>query len=151
MASIAAVCISPKKGMVKKEVALVTLEAHWGIAGDAHAGAWHRQVSLLAEESIAQVREKLRDLANGAFAENFIVQGLDFSRVEVGDCLVINQEVRLKITQIGKECHNHKCVIKQATGDCIMPREGLFAEVVQGGMVAKGHGIELQKAETVLA
>lgn len=146
MASIAAVCISPQKGTVKKEVAQVDLAADWGISGDAHAGDWHRQVSLLAEESIAQVRKKLSNLANGAFAENFIVRGLDFTRVEVGDTLVIDNRVRLKITQIGKECHNHKCAIKRATGDCIMPKEGLFAEVLQGGTVAKGHGIELQKA-----
>ena len=142
MAHVEAVCISVKKGTVKREQEAVKLVEDWGIEDDAHAGKWHRQVSLLAGESIDNVKEILPTLKNGAFAENIITRGVDLSRVEVGQQVTIGQDVLLEITQIGKECHNAGCAIKKATGDCIMPREGIFAKVLTGGRVQKGDAIQ---------
>ncbi|OGR00730.1 MAG: molybdenum cofactor sulfurase [Deltaproteobacteria bacterium RIFOXYD12_FULL_50_9] len=141
MAHIEACCISLKKGMVKKEQPQVTFRGNWGIEGDAHAGDWHRQVSILAGESIDTVKQILPTLKNGAFAENIITRGLDLTALKVGDRLRIGEQVLLEITQIGKECHNQGCAIKKATGDCIMPREGLFARVIQGGEARRGDPI----------
>jgi len=137
MAHVEAVCLSHKKGIVKKEQGRVTLRENWGMEGDAHAGEWHRQISLLAGESIDGVKETLPTLKNGAFAENIITRGIDLSKLNIGDRLQVGDEVILEITQIGKECHNSGCAIKKATGDCIMPKEGLFARVIQGGEIAK--------------
>ncbi len=137
MAHVEAVCLSHKKGIVKKEQDKVTLRENWGIEGDAHAGDWHRQVSLLAGESIDNVKEILPTLKNGAFAENIITRGFDLNSVKIGDRLQIGDTVVLEITQIGKECHNSGCAIKKATGDCIMPKEGIFSRVIQGGEIAK--------------
>jgi len=137
MAHVEAVCLSHKKGIVKKEQGRVTLRENWGMEGDAHAGEWHRQISLLAGESIDGVKEILPTLKNGAFAENIITRGIDLSKLNIGDRLQVGDEVVLEITQIGKECHNSGCAIKKATGDCIMPKEGLFARVIQGGEIAK--------------
>jgi len=137
MAHVEAVCLSHKKGIVKKEMGNVVLIENWGIDGDAHAGDWHRQVSLLAGESIDTVKETLPTLKNGAFAENIITRGFDLNAVKVGDRLQIGDVVVLEITQIGKECHNSGCAIKKATGDCIMPKEGIFARVIQGGEISK--------------
>jgi len=137
MAHVEAVCLSRKKGIVKKEMGNVVLIENWGIDGDAHAGDWHRQVSLLAGESIDTVKETLPTLKNGAFAENIITRGFDLNAVKVGDRLQIGDVVVLEITQIGKECHNSGCAIKKATGDCIMPKEGIFARVIQGGEISK--------------
>lgn len=137
MAYVEAVCLSHKKGIVKKEQGAVTLRENWGIEGDAHAGDWHRQISLLAGESIDTVKEILPTLKNGAFAENIITRGIDLSSLKIGDRLQIGDTVLLEITQIGKECHNSGCAIKKATGDCIMPREGIFAKVIQGGEILK--------------
>lgn len=136
MAHVEAVCISVKKGTVKREQPSVTLVEEWGIKDDAHAGKWHRQVSLLAGESIDNVKEVLPTLKNGAFAENIITRGIDLLKVPIGQQLAFGQGVVLEITQIGKECHNDGCAIKKATGDCIMPREGLFAKVIKGGIIA---------------
>ena len=137
MAHVEAVCLSHKKGIVKKEQDKVTLRENWGIEGDAHAGDWHRQVSLLAGESIDNVKEILPTLKNGAFAENIITRGFDLNSVKIGDRLQIGDTVVLEITQIGKECHNSGCAIKKATGDCIMPKEGAFSRVIQGGEIVK--------------
>ena len=137
MAHVEAVCLSHKKGIVKKELDKVTLRENWGLEGDAHAGEWHRQVSLLAGESIDNVKEILPTLKNGAFAENIITRGFDLNSVKIGDRLQIGDTVVLEITQIGKECHNSGCAIKKATGDCIMPKEGIFSRVIQGGEIAK--------------
>ena len=137
MAFVEAVCLSHKKGIVKKEQDTATLRQNWGIEGDAHAGDWHRQVSLLAGESIDTVKEILPTLKNGAFAENIITRDIDLNTLKIGDRLQIGDEVLLEITQIGKECHNSGCAIKKATGDCIMPREGIFAKVIQGGEITK--------------
>ena len=135
MGTVEAVCISDKKGMVKQAQKQIELKKDWGIDGDAHAGEWHRQVSLLAGESIDYVKKILPALQDGAFAENLITRGIDLGSLSVGSKLRVGESVVLQITQIGKECHNSGCVIKKATGDCIMPREGLFAEVVEGGNV----------------
>ncbi len=141
MAYVEAVCLSHRKGIVKKEQEQVSVRENWGIEGDAHAGDWHRQISLLAGESIDTVKEVLPTLKNGSFAENIITRGLDLSSLRIGDRLQIGAEVVLEITQIGKECHNSGCAIKKATGDCIMPREGIFAQVIKGGILAKEQKI----------
>lgn len=146
MSYIEALCISKKKGIVKKEVPLAEFIEDWGIDGDAHAGKWHRQVSLLAGESIDQVKQTLPTLKNGAFAENVITRGLDLSALRIGDRLDLGGEVVLEVTQIGKKCHNDGCAIKKATGDCIMPREGIFTRVLRGGTAKAGDGISLKVA-----
>ena len=143
MAYVEAVCLSHKKGIVKKEQDQVVAHKNWGIEGDAHAGNWHRQISLLAGESIDGVKEILPTLKNGAFAENVITRGIDLNSLQIGDRLQIGDGVVLEITQIGKECHNSGCAIKKATGDCIMPREGIFAQVVEGGILAKEQQIKI--------
>ena len=137
MSHVEAVCLSHKKGIVKKEQQQVEMRENWGIEGDAHAGDWHRQVSLLAGESIDNVKEILPTLKNGAFAENIITRGINLTTLQVGDRLQVGDQVVLEITQIGKECHNSGCAIKKATGDCIMPREGIFSRVIKGGTVVK--------------
>ncbi len=141
MSTVEAVCTSSKKGTVKREQPEVVLKTGYGIEGDAHAGDWHRQVSLLAAESIDQVLEVLPNLKHGAFAENIITRGIDLACLGLGRRVQIGASVVLEITQIGKECHNSGCAIKKATGDCIMPREGLFAKVVEGGTIAAGDPI----------
>ncbi len=141
MATIEAICISTKKGMVKRPVECAKFQEGFGIEGDAHGGDWHRQVSLLAGESVDIVKEKLPSLKDGAFAENIITRGLALSSVAVGDNIQIGSDILLEITQIGKECHNDGCVIKKATGDCIMPKEGIFAKVIQGGEAKTGEEI----------
>ncbi len=141
MATIEAICTSAKKGIVKKAISQAVFEKDFGIVDDAHAGKWHRQVSLLAAESIDVVKEKLPTLKDGAFAENIITKGLDITIIKVGDQLQIGDKIILEITQIGKKCHNDGCAIKKATGDCIMPKEGLFAKVVEGGTAKAGDTI----------
>lgn len=141
MSIVEAVCTSSEKGIVKKEREAVELKASWGIEGDAHAGDWHRQVSLLAGESIDQVLEVLPTLKNGAFAENIITRGIDLATLGIGHRLQLGESAILEITQIGKECHNSGCAIKKATGDCIMPREGIFAKVIEGGTITPGDRI----------
>jgi len=135
---IEAICTSDKKGRIKKAVDIAMLEENWGIVDDAHAGTWHRQISLLAGESIDTVKKKLPSLKHGAFAENIVTRGIDLNELAVGDRLQIADQVLLEVTQIGKECHNAGCAIKKATGDCIMPKQGLFTRVIQGGKVTKG-------------
>jgi len=149
MGIVEAVCISAKKGMVKKEVAEILLKENWGIEGDAHAGDWHRQVSLLAAESIEQVKKKMPHLKHGVFAENIVTRGLDLLQLAIGDRLVIASTVVLEVTQIGKECHNAGCAIKKATGDCIMPREGIFTRVIHGGIVKAGLAIETERTADI--
>jgi MOSC domain-containing protein YiiM len=141
MAYVQAICTSSRKGIVKREQKAVVLTSGFGIENDAHAGNWHRQVSLLAGESIDTVRETLPNLRNGAFAENIITRGLDLTILKIGDRLQIGENIILEVTQIGKQCHNSGCPIKRATGDCIMPREGIFAQVVQGGEARTGNAI----------
>lgn len=144
MGQVEAVCVSAKKGIIKKAVEEVELRESWGIENDAHAGDWHRQVSLLAGESIDTVKEKLPQIGHGVFAENIVTRGIDLPRLKIGDRLLIDGRVLLEVTQIGKECHNSGCAIKKATGDCIMPREGIFSKVLKGGKVRAGQRIEVQ-------
>ena len=142
---VLAVCISEKKGTEKKEVEKIILKEDWGIETDAHAGKWHRQVSLLAFEKIDAFRKKGAEVDFGAFGENIIVGGVDLRSLPVGTVLEIG-EARLRVTQIGKECHSH-CNIYKKMGDCIMPREGIFAEVLKGGVVQKGESIKVIEKE----
>ena len=137
MGRIEAICISPGKGTVKTTVPEAELRVAHGIVGDAHAGDWHRQVSLLPSESIAKVRDLMPDLADGAFAENLVTSGVDLAGVKVGDRVAVGDDALLEVTQIGKECHNG-CAIKKITGDCIMPREGIFCRVLEGGHIRPG-------------
>ena len=138
---VLAVCLSEKKGIQKHEVPEIELVFGQGIAGDAHAGNWHRQVSLLADESVDTMRALGWELAPGAFAENILTHGIELRTLPVGTLLEIGETV-LCVTQIGKECHND-CAIKQTTGKCVMPTEGIFAVVVKGGKIAKGSEIKI--------
>ena len=140
MATILAICVSERRGTVKHPVETATLIARHGIETDAHAGDWHRQVSLLNAEQIEAFRARGADVAYGAFGEN-IVAALDFRAMPVGTLLKIGDAV-LEITQIGKACHT-ACEIKRRMGDCIMPREGVFARVLQGGEIAVGDEITI--------
>lgn len=140
-ARVAATCISLKKGERKTPVDTVTLQENYGIAGDAHAGEWHRQVSLLARESIEKMRRKGLAVDAGDFAENITTVGIDLPSLPVGTVLAVG-EAQLEVTQIGKECHN-RCAIYYQAGDCVMPREGIFARVLRGGTVKPGDGIEV--------
>lgn len=144
MAKVFAVCISEEKGTPKHEVAQICLREGHGILGDAHAGNWHRQVSLLGVESVEKVKAVLPELAPGAFAENILTSGLTLYTLPVGTKLRVGDAL-LEITQIGKECHQG-CAIRRLTGDCVMPREGVFAIVLKGGTVRKGDEIALVPA-----
>lgn len=142
-ARVVSVNISERKGTVKHEVSAIELKPDWGIAGDAHAGKWHRQVSLLAEESIDTMRDSVSfDLKNGIFAENINTVGVHLKELPVGTVLQIGP-ARLRVTQIGKHCHNDGCAIQKAAGTCVMPTEGIFAEVVEPGVVRAGDAIHL--------
>ena len=142
---VIAVCISEKKGTQKKEVPSVKLVPDWGIENDAHAGKWHRQVSLLALEKIEAFREKRADVDYGAFGENIVAEGFDFRTLPVGTRFRIGDAL-LELSQIGKECHTH-CAIYHQVGDCIMPREGVFTVVLRGGTVKAGDEIEMIDAD----
>ncbi|MFH1070581.1 MAG: MOSC domain-containing protein [Candidatus Glassbacteria bacterium] len=141
---IVAICISPKRGMQKKPVESAHLVAGSGIEGDAHAGDWHRQVSLLAAESIETIRRRGVEVSPGAFAENIITEGIDLPALSVGDRLTLG-EAQLEVTQIGKECHS-RCAIYEQAGDCVMPREGIFARVIRGGTVQPGDRLIVDSA-----
>lgn len=142
MGKVLGICVSEKRGTQKKEVNEAVLKENWGIEGDAHAGDWHRQVSLLSFEKIEAFRERGADVDFGAFGENLIVEGYDLRRLPVGTRFRIGEAV-LELTQIGKECHSH-CEIYKKMGDCIMPREGVFTEVVKGGRIRKGDAVEME-------
>ena len=139
---VIAVCLSEKKGVQKHEVPQIDLVFSHGIAGDAHAGNWHRQVSLLADESVDKMRALGWNLQPGAFAENILTRGIDLKTLPVGTMLEIG-ETLLCVSQIGKECHND-CAIKQTTGKCVMPTEGIFAVVIRGGMIKAGNEIKIR-------
>ena len=142
MGKILAICTSPKRGTVKTEVPEATLTPEWGIETDAHGGNWHRQVSLLSAEKIENFRKKIW-VDYGAFGENLVVEGFDFRNLPVTSRFQVG-EVVLEMTQIGKECHND-CVIKQQTGECIMPHEGVFARVLHGGTLHVGDEMTLEE------
>ena len=138
-ATITAVCISQNKGERKTPVKQIELLAEHGIIGDAHAGPWHRQVSLLAVESIEKMRQMGLDVTHGDFAENLTTNGIDLISLPIGSQLKISNCL-LEITQIGKECHN-RCAIYHQAGDCVMPKEGIFARVLNGGVISPGDEI----------
>jgi MOSC domain-containing protein YiiM len=131
--TVEAVNIAAEKGVQKHEVPEIVCRAGYGIEGDAHAGDWHRQVSLLAGEAVDAMKAKGLALAAGAFGENIVTRGVDWTRARVGETIRIGA-VELEITQIGKECHS-RCAIYYAAGDCIMPRQGIFAKVRKGGTI----------------
>lgn len=133
MAQVIAVCVSPEKGQRKTPVASVLIQENHGIVGDAHAGEWHRQISLLAQESIDKMRALGLDVTTGDFAENITTSGIDLVSLPIGSRLQVGQTV-LEVTQIGKECHN-RCAIYHQAGDCVMPKEGIFARVISGGII----------------
>jgi MOSC domain-containing protein YiiM len=132
MGVIKAVCISEQKGVQKHPVDEIELKANWGIVGDAHAGEWHRQVSLLGKNSVDKLQKKLTQitLTPGIFAENILVEDMVLYELPVGTKLRLGEHVLAEVTQIGKECHND-CAIRKAAGDCVMPREGIFVKILE--------------------
>ena len=143
---IVTVAVSKKKGTRKKIVDEALLVQDHGIEGDAHAGPWHRQVSFLAAESIEKVRDQGLDVTFGDFAENIASSGVDWLRIPVGTRFRLGDAALLEITQIGKECHN-KCAIYYLAGDCIMPKEGIFARVLKGGKIRPGDTIHMESKD----
>jgi len=141
MALVKAVCISENKGERKKPVAEVELRVNHGIVGDAHAGDWHRQISLLASESIDKMRAMGLDVDSGDFAENITTTGIELVSLPVGTSLQIGK-VLMEVTQIGKECHS-RCAIYEQAGDCVMPKEGIFTKVISGGSIKPGDEIRI--------
>ncbi|MGI5919507.1 MAG: molybdenum cofactor synthesis domain-containing protein [Christensenellales bacterium] len=141
MGILKAICISEKRGIQKTRVPAARLVADWGIEGDAHAGSWHRQVSLLSYDRVEEFRGRGAEAAEGAFGENLLVEGIDFRSLPVGTRLRCGDAL-LEITQVGKECHN-RCAIYHVVGDCIMPREGVFARVLQGGDIKPGDEVAM--------
>ncbi|MCK4292275.1 MAG: MOSC domain-containing protein [Planctomycetes bacterium] len=139
---IRAISISKERGTRKRNVAAARLKAGFGIAGDAHAGDWHRQVSLLAQESIATMRAKGADVGPGDFAENITTEGIDLQTLTIGSKLRLGSVAELEVTQFGKKCHS-RCEIFQQVGDCVMPREGIFARVTKPGRITPGDTIEV--------
>jgi len=142
MGILKAVCISKEKGVAKNDVGMGELVARHGLRGDAHAGDWHRQISLLSLQKIEAFRAKGADVAFGAFGENLVVDGIDFASLSLGTKFRCGDAL-LEITQIGKECHN-RCEIYLRMGDCIMPREGVFARVLRGGVVKTGDELQIR-------
>jgi MOSC domain-containing protein YiiM len=139
---IVSIAVSKKKGTTKTPVAEAFVSKEHGLEGDAHAGPWHRQVSLLASESIDKAREQGLDVGFGDFAENIATVGIDWKTLPIGTRVRLGAQVLLEITQIGKECHN-RCAIYYKAGDCIMPREGVFARVLEEGPIRCGDPIEI--------
>lgn len=140
MAKVLAVCISLKKGEQKKEIPFGECVVDFGIKDDAHGGNWHRQISLLAKESIDEMRAKGLELINGDFAENIITEGINLKALPVGTRLHIGRNVVLEVTQIGKECHSG-CVIMEKAGKCIMPTDGIFSKIITAGIIKKDDEI----------
>ncbi len=137
---IVSIALSRKKGTRKVPVSTAQVLANHGLKGDAHAGTWHRQISFLASESIRETRAKGLDVDFGDFAENIATEGIQWTTLAVGTRVKLGPHVEVEISQIGKECHK-KCAIYYQAGDCIMPREGVFARVIQGGLIACGDAI----------
>ena len=141
MGKIIAVCMSPEKGTAKQNVHQARVVENHGLEGDAHAGKWHRQVSLLSHEKIEAFRARGAQVEDGAFGENLVVSGIDFRSLPLGTKFQCN-DVVLELTQIGKECHNG-CEIYKIMGDCIMPREGVFTRVLHGGSISVGDTLRI--------
>lgn len=142
-AKIVSINISPKKGMRKKPVDAALLIGNYGIESDAHASdKWHRQVSLLATESIKKMQDKGLDVGPGDFAENITTVGVDLPSLPVGTKMTIGKDIELEVSQIGKLCHS-RCNIYHQAGDCVMPREGIFVKVIKGGTISVGDEIRI--------
>ena len=140
---VVAVSISKQKGIKKKNIASGRLVEDFGLENDAHAGKWHRQISLLAVESIEKIRRKGLDVSPGDFAENITTEGIELWRLPIGARLILGGDCLVEVTQIGKECHS-RCAIFHQVGDCVMPKEGIFARVLKGGRIKPGDKIKLQ-------
>lgn len=141
MGIVKAICISEKKGTQKHRVEEAVFVEDWGIEKDAHAGKWHRQVSLLSYDKIEDFKKRGAEITDGAFGENLVVEGFDFRNLPVGTIFQCN-DVILEMTQIGKQCHSH-CEIYKTMGECIMPKEGVFAKVIQGGAIRTGDEMKI--------
>ena len=147
MGEVIAGCISEKRGFQKTNIHTARLIEDWGIEGDAHAGKWHRQVSLLSYEKIREFNDRGADVTDGAFGENLVISGLDLATLPVGTRFRCNDAV-LELTQVGKECH-HGCEIFQKMGECIMPKNGVFTRVLHGGTVSEGDRFDIiEEGET---
>ena len=144
---VTAVCVSETRGVQKTPGAEVLLVPDHGVRGDAHAGDWHRQVSLLADEAAERMRAKGLTIGPGAFGENILTRGVDLVSIPVGGRIHIGAAVLLEVTQIGKVCHD-PCAIYAQAGECIMPTQGIFCRVLRGGTVRPGDAIEVAGAET---
>lgn len=144
MAEVTAVCISERKGTRKHTVPFIEVKKDHGIVGDAHAGNWHRQISLLADESVDTMRGKGVELQPGDFAENILTRGIELNTLPVGTVLRVG-ETRLQVTQIGKECHND-CEIRRLVGTCVMPTKGIFAIVLDEGTIRPGDTISVEES-----
>lgn len=149
MVKVVAVCISEKKGTQKHNIGSCKLIEHFGLEGDAHAGKWHRQVSLLARESADIMRQKGVNVKDGDFGENIVTEGIELKSLPVGTILKIDNNIIMKVTQIGKLCHD-RCAIYYKAGDCIMPREGIFAEIIKGGTIKTGDEITILEKDVVV-
>lgn len=145
MGVVKAVCISEKKGTAKKNVGECRFIEEWGLENDAHAGNWHRQVSLLSFDEVEKFRARGARVEDGAFGENLLVEGFDFKTFPVGTVFECN-DVVLEMTQIGKKCHS-ECEIFHQVGDCIMPREGVFARVIHGGIIKVGDELHVRESK----
>lgn len=142
MAKIVSINISDRKGVIKTPINEAKLKVDYGIVGDAHAGNWHRQISLLSKESIGKMKSKgFNELKFGDFAENITTEGIDIYKLPVGQRLQIG-ECEVEVTQIGKKCHGG-CEIKKKTGDCVMPREGIFVKVIKEGIIYPNDEIKV--------
>lgn len=141
MGIIKAICISEKKGTLKMPVQEAELIPDYGIKNDAHAGKWHRQISLLPDEKIQAFKKRVPQIKYGSFGENLVTEGFDLRSIPVGTKFRIGDNILIQMTQIGKNCHT-ECAISKQTGECIMPREGVFAKVIHGGTVHVGDRIE---------
>jgi MOSC domain-containing protein YiiM len=144
---VIAICLSPSKGTAKRPVDTGTLIPNHGLADDAHAGNWHRQVSLLSFQKVLEFKARGGEVSHGDFGENILVDGYDLRALPVGTKIAVGQAL-LEVTQIGKECHSH-CQIYHKVGDCIMPREGIFAKVLSGGQIKAGDTVRAETAESM--
>lgn len=143
MGKIIAICISEKRGTEKKNIGECNVIEGFGLENDAHGGNWHRQVSLLSYDKVLEFNDKGGAVEDGAFGENILVEGIDFKTLPIGILFKCN-DVILELTQVGKECHAH-CEIYKRVGDCIMPREGVFAKVIHGGKIKVGDELICSK------
>lgn len=142
MNKVIAICISKKKGTSKEMIDKANFIEEYGMEGDAHAGKWHRQISLLALEKINDFKNKGANVDYGAFGENLVIEGINLNKLPIGQKIKIGDNTLLQVTQIGKECHD-KCAIFYQVGECIMPKNGIFARVLKGGEVKVGDEVTL--------